>query len=96
MNNRIRVNGEIDLLMSGRDIGDYLGLELETVSREISKLSDEGILRRSNGSSRWQRGLTLSRPESLRAKLPRSITLDLLPVSEDVIQAIFSSKSLTG
>nr|WP_244643185.1 helix-turn-helix domain-containing protein [Bradyrhizobium symbiodeficiens] len=30
---------------SRRDIGDYLGLTLETVSREISILRDAGLLR---------------------------------------------------
>ena len=70
MNNRIGVNGEIELPMSRTDIGDYLGLTIETVSREISKLSDEGVLRRPAGNPRWVRGVTLLRPESLRAMLP--------------------------
>ena len=35
----------IDLPMSRTDIGDYLGLTIETVSRSISKLRDMGIIR---------------------------------------------------
>lgn len=35
----------IDLPMSRTDIGDYLGLTIETVSRSISKLRDMGVIR---------------------------------------------------
>ena len=35
----------IDLQMSRVDIGEYLGMTIETVSRSFSKLRDEGILR---------------------------------------------------
>jgi len=91
MNNRIGVNGEIVLPMSGTDVGDYLGLALETVSREHAKLSDTGILLRT--PSRWRRGLTLRRPESLRAMLPPLSALDLSPISGKVAQTIFSSKT---
>ena len=93
MNNRIGVSGEIELPMSQADVGDYLGLAIETVSREISKLSDEGVLRRTTGNPRWMRAVTLLRPESLRAVLPPLSALDLSPVSEDLIQTIFSSKT---
>lgn len=93
MNNRIGVNGEIELPMSRTDVGDYLGLRVETVSREITKLSDERVLRRPNGHPRYNHGLTLLRPESLRAMLPPLSALDLSPISEDVSQTIFSSNT---
>ena len=32
------------LPMCRRDIGDYLGLTLETVSRTLSQLNDQGVL----------------------------------------------------
>lgn len=35
----------IDLQMTRVDIGEYLGMTIETVSRSFSKLRDEGILR---------------------------------------------------
>ncbi|MEK1929408.1 MAG: helix-turn-helix domain-containing protein [Pararhizobium sp.] len=35
----------IDLQMTRLDIGEYLGMTIETVSRSFSKLRDEGILR---------------------------------------------------
>ncbi|TPP04248.1 helix-turn-helix domain-containing protein [Rhizobium glycinendophyticum] len=41
----------IDLPMSRVDIGDYLGLTIETVSRTISKLRDMGILKLHNARS---------------------------------------------
>ena len=36
--------GKIHLSMSRQDIGDYLGLALETVSRLFSRFQDEGII----------------------------------------------------
>ena len=36
---------EIDLPMSRSDIGDYLGLTIETVSRVFSRLKEKGIVR---------------------------------------------------
>ena len=93
MNNRIGVNGQIDLPMSRSDVGDYLGLTVETAAREITKLSDQGILKRDDGPPRHNPGLTLLRPQSLRAMLPPLFALDLSPVSEDVIQTVFSSKT---
>lgn len=35
----------IDLPMTRTDIGDYLGMTIETVSRNLSKLKSEGVLR---------------------------------------------------
>ena len=91
MNSRIGVDGEIDLPMKGTDIGNYVGLREETVARVISKLADKGVLR-GNGSSRWGRRLNLRRHERLRAMLPPSSLLELPPLSEKLIQTIFSPK----
>jgi len=44
MDRRLAVAGLMALPMCRRDIGDYLGLTLETVSRALSKLNDEGVL----------------------------------------------------
>ena len=44
MDRRLAVAGMMALPMCRRDIGDYLGLTLETVSRALSQLSDEGVL----------------------------------------------------
>jgi len=93
MNNRIGVNGDIELNMRAEDVADYLGLTLETVSRENTKLSKMGILKRHNRSSRSTRVLTLLRPESLRSMLPPLFALDLSPIRKNVIQSIFSSKT---
>jgi CRP/FNR family transcriptional regulator, anaerobic regulatory protein len=35
---------ELQLAMSRQDIGDYLGLALETVSRLFSRMQEEGLL----------------------------------------------------
>jgi CRP/FNR family nitrogen fixation transcriptional regulator len=44
MDRRLTAAGVIALPMSRRDIADYLGLTLETVSRALSRLHDLGIL----------------------------------------------------
>jgi CRP/FNR family nitrogen fixation transcriptional regulator len=44
MDRRLARAGMMALPMCRRDIGDYLGLTLETVSRALSQLNDEGIL----------------------------------------------------
>jgi len=42
MDRRVAVAGMMALPMCRRDIGDYLGLTLETVSRALSQLHGEG------------------------------------------------------
>jgi CRP/FNR family transcriptional regulator, nitrogen fixation regulation protein len=44
MDRRLAKTGLMALPMCRRDIGDYLGLTLETVSRALSQLNDQGIL----------------------------------------------------
>ncbi|GEC14123.1 helix-turn-helix domain-containing protein [Nitrobacter winogradskyi] len=44
MDRRLAKTGMLALPMCRRDIGDYLGLTLETVSRALSQLNDQGIL----------------------------------------------------
>ena len=44
MDRRLAVAGMMALPMCRRDIGDYLGLTLETVSRALSQLQSEGVL----------------------------------------------------
>jgi len=44
MDRRLAVAGMMALPMCRRDIGDYLGLTLETVSRALSQLHDQGVL----------------------------------------------------
>jgi CRP/FNR family nitrogen fixation transcriptional regulator len=51
----------IDLPMSRIDIGDYLGLTIETVSRTISKLRDMSIVKLHNA-----RSIEIIKPEKLR------------------------------
>jgi CRP/FNR family transcriptional regulator, nitrogen fixation regulation protein len=44
MDRRLAVTGMLALPMCRRDIGDYLGLTLETVSRALSQLHSQGVL----------------------------------------------------
>jgi CRP/FNR family transcriptional regulator, nitrogen fixation regulation protein len=44
MDRRLAKTGMIALPMCRRDIGDYLGLTLETVSRSLSELQNKGVL----------------------------------------------------
>jgi CRP/FNR family nitrogen fixation transcriptional regulator len=44
MDRRLTVAGMMALPMCRRDIGDYLGLTLETISRTLSQLASQGIL----------------------------------------------------
>ena len=44
MDRRLAVAGMMALPMSRRDIGDYLGLTLETISRTLSQLRGQGVL----------------------------------------------------
>jgi CRP/FNR family transcriptional regulator, nitrogen fixation regulation protein len=44
MDRRLAVAGMMALPMCRRDIGDYLGLTLETVSRALSQLQTQGVL----------------------------------------------------
>jgi CRP/FNR family transcriptional regulator, nitrogen fixation regulation protein len=52
MDSRLSVTGVLDLPMTRRDIADYLGLTIETVSRELSRLCASGILTFSESSQR--------------------------------------------
>lgn len=44
MDRRLTGTGKLPLPMGRRDIGDYLGLTLETVSRALSQFHDQGVL----------------------------------------------------
>ena len=44
MDRRLAKADMMALPMCRRDIGDYLGLTLETVSRALSELNDKGVL----------------------------------------------------
>ena len=62
MDRRLAVAGVMALPMCRRDIGDYLGLTLETVSRALSQLHAQGILGFSGA-----RQIMLRNPQRLRS-----------------------------
>ncbi|MHB8885205.1 MAG: helix-turn-helix domain-containing protein [Methylovirgula sp.] len=62
MDDRCGGKGMIDLPMSRRDVADYLGLTLETVSRAISQMRNSGMLRLANA-----RHVELNRAKLLNA-----------------------------
>jgi CRP/FNR family nitrogen fixation transcriptional regulator len=45
MDHRLRLAGVMALPMNRRDIADYLGLTLETVSRALTVLKEKGFLK---------------------------------------------------
>ena len=63
MDKRLAQTGMIALPMHRRDIADYLGLTLETVSRALSDLRDQGVLEFSKTS---QRQIVLRNREQLQ------------------------------
>lgn len=52
---------QVELMMSRADIGDYLGLTIETVSRAVSRLRKSGHIRLSSA-----RNVDILRPDGLR------------------------------
>ena len=52
MNGRLTAAGMMSLPMSRRDIADYLGLTIETVSRALSRFRRKGYLRFSDATQR--------------------------------------------
>ena len=44
---------EIDLPMNLTDLGDFLGLRFETISRTMSKMTRLGMLQRVKGTTRF-------------------------------------------
>ena len=62
MNGRLKSTGTMALPMTRRDIADYLGLTLETVSRALSAYQRRGYLK---VAGPMQREITVSNPEGL-------------------------------
>ena len=62
MSQRSRGTDDINLPMSRKDIADYLGLTIETVSRVLSRLRDKGVLK-----FHGLRTLEIRKPETLRS-----------------------------
>jgi CRP/FNR family nitrogen fixation transcriptional regulator len=53
---------QVELPMSRTDIGDYLGLTIETVSRVLTRLKQKGVIRLPN-----LRSVEILKPQALRA-----------------------------
>ena len=60
MSERIPAPDRLDLPMSRQDIADFLGLTIETVSRTMTQLQDEGLI-----ALRGRRWVILSQREAL-------------------------------
>ena len=74
MDERMQSTGGISLPMTRRDIGDYLGLTLETVSRALSQLKAEGTVELPTA-----RQITVHRRSKLRdARLRRRVSSSAL------------------
>jgi CRP/FNR family transcriptional regulator, nitrogen fixation regulation protein len=70
MDCRLEGSGDLPLPMRRRDIGDYLGLTLETVSRVLSALHDEGVI----GFSNHARHIVIRNRDRLRTmELPAEL-----------------------
>jgi CRP/FNR family transcriptional regulator, nitrogen fixation regulation protein len=71
MDDRLDVDGggNLPLPMCRRDIGDYLGLTLETVSRVLSALHNDGVI----GFSGDPRHIVLLKRNHLRMELPTKL-----------------------
>ncbi|MER2268273.1 helix-turn-helix domain-containing protein [Methylobacterium oxalidis] len=61
VNERLGSTGTFALPMTRRDIADYLGLTIETVSRTLSQLEDDGALLRTGGRQVTLRSARLRR-----------------------------------
>lgn len=59
---RLRAGAELELAMSRQDIADYLGLTIETVSRTLTQLQAEGLIKLAGC-----RRVRLARPSALLA-----------------------------
>jgi CRP/FNR family transcriptional regulator, anaerobic regulatory protein len=68
---------EFQLRMSREDIGSYLGLKLETVSRTLSRFADEGLV---SVNSKLVKLLDLAGIHRLAGQIPRTV-LPVAPVN---------------
>jgi CRP/FNR family nitrogen fixation transcriptional regulator len=79
MDGRMQSTGAISLPMTRRDIADYLGMTLETVSRTMSQLQAEGTLELSTA-----RQITVQRRSKLRALGSEELNLDSWPTGNRI------------